>query len=146
MIGFTTEGDVFVGLHSRPVTLGSESFFDPSIFIFSFESHERSETPQRFRVTNELNDLAYVRNVDQLGNEFDEFWVHRVIYTPTCVLSLGNELSQSWSCCLSAVFQRFCFPFSLDALKIATSASLLSSLLNSTVVLLAFISQTTPTN
>ena len=49
LIGFTTDGDVFGGFHSVAVT-EQDKAHDPSIFFFSFESHGRCMTPQRFGV------------------------------------------------------------------------------------------------
>ena len=50
VIGFTTDGDVFGGFYSVAVTEQWRKFYDPNIFAFSFESHGRCETPQRFVV------------------------------------------------------------------------------------------------
>ena len=50
LIAVTTDGDVFGGFYNRPVTQQCKEFRDPSIFAFSFESHGRCATPQRFVV------------------------------------------------------------------------------------------------
>ena len=48
IVATTTEGDVFGGFSSVAVTEHNKLFFDPNTFIFSFESHGRCKTPQRF--------------------------------------------------------------------------------------------------
>ena len=50
VIGFTTDGDVFGGFYSVAVTRQDRNVYDPNIFVFSFESHGRCTTPQRFIV------------------------------------------------------------------------------------------------
>ena len=58
LVGFTTDGDVFGGFYSRAVTKHDKGFYDPNIFAFSFESHGRCMTPQRFLVRNGMKDCA----------------------------------------------------------------------------------------
>ena len=48
IVAFTTDGDVFGGFYSVAVTEQNKCFKDPEMFIFSFESHGRCATPQRF--------------------------------------------------------------------------------------------------
>ena len=60
LVGFTTDGDVFGGFYSIAVTEQEVDFFDPSIFVFSFESHGRCMTPQRFFVKEGQNENASV--------------------------------------------------------------------------------------
>ena len=50
VIGFTTDGDVFGGFYSVAVMELDRESHDPNIFAFSFESHGRCKTPQRFYV------------------------------------------------------------------------------------------------
>ena len=56
VVATTTDGDVFGGFYSVAVTerLKDENLFDPNMFAFSFESHGRCVTPQRF-VVKEAN-------------------------------------------------------------------------------------------
>ena len=54
LIATTTEGDVFGGFYSVAVTEQDEDFYDPDMFVFSFESHGRCETPQMFVVKEGL--------------------------------------------------------------------------------------------
>ena len=49
VVGFTTDGGVFGGFYSVSVTT-FETHYDPTVFVFSFESHGRCETPKRFVV------------------------------------------------------------------------------------------------
>ena len=60
LIGFTTDGDVFGGFYSVAVEMQEMQFFDPNMFVFSFESHGRCETPQMFIVKEELRENVYV--------------------------------------------------------------------------------------
>ena len=56
IVGFTTDGDVFGGFYSVAVTEQMKWFYDPNVFIFSFESHGRCTTPQRFVVKERAKD------------------------------------------------------------------------------------------
>ena len=60
-IATTTDGDVFGGFYSVAVTEQWEDFQDPSMFIFSFESHGRCRTPQRFVVKEKWKSRACMR-------------------------------------------------------------------------------------
>ena len=60
VVAYTAEGDVFGGFHSVAVDNQDDSFHDPSIFLFSFESRGRCETPQRFVVKEEVRDRVSV--------------------------------------------------------------------------------------
>ena len=53
VIGFTTDGDVFGGFNTVALTKHGKESSDPNTFFFSFESHGRCETPQRFVVKND---------------------------------------------------------------------------------------------
>ena len=57
-IKFTTDGDVFGAYTSVGVKQKWITQHDPDIFIFSFESHGRCMTPQRFFVNKENRDRA----------------------------------------------------------------------------------------
>ena len=99
VVGFTTDGDVFGGFYSVAVTKQGEFFWDPTIFIFSFESHGRCMTPQRFVPKEGLKRKANVffNNND---NGFVEIWVN-------CFggFYLGNESSNSYCRDLSKGFE-----------------------------------------
>ena len=60
VVGFTADGDVFGGFYNVAVTEQNSSFYDPNMFIFSFESHGRCETPKRFTVKAEKRGDKYV--------------------------------------------------------------------------------------
>ena len=61
LVGFTADGDVFGGFYNIAVTKQDDRFRDPNMFVFSFESHGRCKTPQRFVVKEELRNKKYVR-------------------------------------------------------------------------------------
>ena len=74
IVGFTMDGDVLGGFYNVAVTkkIGS---YDPNMFIFSFESHRRCETPQRFVVKDLWNDSARVEFFkDNSDGQFVRFW------------------------------------------------------------------------
>ena len=50
LVETTTDGDVFGGFYSRAVTVKGYDVYNPDMFVFSFESHGRCMTPQRFAV------------------------------------------------------------------------------------------------
>ena len=60
IIGFTTDGDVFGGFYSVAVKIQAFDYIDPNIFVFSFASHGRCKTPQKFDVCEGLMETAYV--------------------------------------------------------------------------------------
>ena len=99
IIATTTDGDVFGGFYSVAVTQQDEAFKDPNIFAFSFESHGRCETPQRFVVKKEMKDHAFVKLVKVSSSGFVWFdggngWFF-----------LGNEKSRPFCVYLSNVFE-----------------------------------------
>ena len=61
LVVFTADGDVFGGFYTVAVTEQKEAFYDPDMFVFSFESRGRCETPQRFAVKNKVRSYASVR-------------------------------------------------------------------------------------
>ena len=101
LIAFTSDGDVFGGFYSVAVTKKEEWFFDPNIFAFSFESHGRCMTPQRFMVCEGLKENAEVR-----------FWKNdRCAFVTFGVFDeggfcLGNERSFSYCDEVSSAFDR----------------------------------------
>ena len=96
IVATTTDGDVFGGFYSVTVTEQWEDYFDPNIFAFSFESHRRCTTPQRFAVKEELTEKANVwfGKSDNIGFVF--FKVEGVGW-----FYLGNERSDSFCSHLS---------------------------------------------
>ena len=98
-IGFTTDGDVFGGFYSVAVTEQDEWFDDPTSFVFSFESHGRCKTPQRFVVKERLREKAFVWFWKDDRNGFVQFGVHD--YSCFC---LGNEGSYSFCYAISFAF------------------------------------------
>ena len=52
IVGVTMEGDVFGMFHAVAVMKQDIGFIDPDVFAFSFESHGRCKTPQRFVLKN----------------------------------------------------------------------------------------------
>ena len=75
LIGFTIQGDVFGGFYTVAATKQDRWFNDPNIFAFSFESHGRCETPQRFVVKEGLREKAHVYFLKNNIFRFVEFWV-----------------------------------------------------------------------
>ena len=92
VVGFTTDGDVFGGYFSVAVSPQWEEYRDPDIFAFSFESHGRCETPQRFLVRYSLMDKAFLRLARAETSDFRvEFYVPR-----RGGFRLGNDRTGSW--------------------------------------------------
>ena len=98
VVGFTSDGDVFGGFYSVAVTEQDKKFFDPNLFIFSFESHGRCETPQRFVVNEEWKEKAGVEfcKVDVFG------WF--VVFQGGGLFHFGNEKSITYCHKLSRGF------------------------------------------
>ena len=94
LVAFTADGDVFGGFYNVPVTEQNKAFKDPDMFVFSFESRGRCETPQRFAVKDERkgykNVYFFKNNVNgrfvSVGGNYGRF-------------SLGNERSDT--CCVN---------------------------------------------
>ena len=99
IVGFTTDGDVFGGFFSVAVTEQYKEFDDSTIFAFSFESHGRCDTPQRFVVKEELKKEAFVYFFKNDSRGFVDFWVNGGNF------SLGNEGSDSYCCDMSRGFE-----------------------------------------
>ena len=99
-IGFTTDGDVFGGFYSVAVTEQGNKFCDPNTFVFSFESHGRCMTPQRFLVKEELKEYAHVWFWKNNENGFVQLWVD---YAGG--FFLGNERSGSFCMNMSRAFE-----------------------------------------
>ena len=100
VIGFTTDGDVFGGFYSVAVTKQRREFYDPNIFVFSFESRGRCDTPQRFVREEWLEDEANVEFQKDCPQGFLVFWVDGACGG----FFLGNERSDSYCTDLSRGF------------------------------------------
>ena len=87
VVGITTDGDVFGGFYSLVVWYQDQTVYDPNIFAFSFESHGRCETPQRFVVKEWFEDRAVVCFYKGHIHGFVVFWVSGAY----CGFFLGNE-------------------------------------------------------
>ena len=100
VVGFTTEGDVFGGFYSVAVTKQMKTFFDRNIFVFSFESHGRCMTPQKFAAEKWYKKAANVVFWKNSSEGFVQFGVDRVGY-----FFLGDEKSNSYCAYLSGAFE-----------------------------------------
>ena len=98
IVGFTTDGDVFGKFYTVAVTEQDKYFNDPNNFVFSFESHGRCMTPQRFAVKEKRK--AYVNFWKNKHKGFASFGVY-----PACIFWLGNERSGSYVHNLSCGFE-----------------------------------------
>ena len=88
LVGFTADGDVFGGFYNVAATEQDRWFNDPTIFAFSFESHGRCDTPQRFLVKEETKICSGVKFYK--NPSFGAFvW----FYGEHGWFSLGNERS-----------------------------------------------------
>ena len=91
LVGFTTDGDVFGGFYGVAVTKQDEWFNDPTSFVFSFESHGRCATPQKFVVREGLRRHLGVYFWKNDNRGFVGFWVDG-----SYGFFLGNESSRSY--------------------------------------------------
>ena len=103
VVGFTTDGDVFGGFYSVAVTKQDKGFYDPNMFIFSFESHGRCETPQRFVLKEGLRQSAGVWFVN--GDCFAHLYFGVKSEGDDCGFSLCNERSNSFCWNMSWAFE-----------------------------------------
>ena len=99
IVGFTTDGDVFGVFYSVAVTEQGKDFDDRNIFAFSFESHGRCETPQRFVVKKGLKEMVNVYFFKTAPYGFVDFGVAGL-----GGFWLGNERSNSFCTDLSDGF------------------------------------------
>ena len=100
IVGFTTDGDVFGGFFSLAVTELWRWIYDRNIFAFSFESHGRCMTPQRFVVNEMLKEKANLRFFKNDNYGFVAVWA-----SGYDGLYLGNERSDSYCCDMSFGFE-----------------------------------------
>ena len=100
IVATTADGDVFGGFYNVSLTKQEKDFGDLNMFVFSFESHGRCMTPQRFAVKRELRGDASVRfNKNNKSGWFVKFdggdgWFY-----------LGNEKSETYCVYLSRGFE-----------------------------------------
>ena len=100
MIATTTDGDVFGGFFNVAVTEQDEFFMDPNIFIFSFESHGRCETPKKFILKAEVRRYKFV----YFFNDVPSGWFVNIGGYPG-YFYLGNEKSGTFCYDLSREFE-----------------------------------------
>ena len=100
IVATTTDGDVFGGFYSVAVTRQDGWFYDPCMFIFSFESHGRCMTPQRFALKEERKKKVFVQfcKNDRWGFVFCGVYGCGGFY-------LGNESSESYCWNVSCAFE-----------------------------------------
>ena len=99
VVGVTTDGDVVGMFYSRAVDK-QEDFFDRGIFAFSFESHGRCMTPQRFVLKEGWKKGTFVNLYKNNNSGFINFLN---IYGPS--FWLGNEKSNSYCWTLSRAYE-----------------------------------------
>ena len=97
IVGFTTDGDVFGGFSSVAVVHQGRDFYYSGAFIFSFESHGRCMTPQKF-VVKEGKSQPFVHFCKNNGHGF--VWVGDYFGG----FYMGNERSASYCSNLSHGF------------------------------------------
>ena len=100
LVASTTEGDVFGGFYSVAVTEQDETFKDPDMFLFSFESHGRCKLPKKFAVKEGEREYAYVNFYkDDSCLQFVKFHGYQ------CNFYLGNDRSKTYCDNLSCGFE-----------------------------------------
>ena len=119
IVATTTDGDVFGGFYSVAVWKLDKYFVDPNIFIFSFESRGRCETPKRFPASDLWKDGAYVSFYKNdsygrfvvfdggsgrffLGNEKTKHFCFNLacsFYGIEDTTLTGNDHRESFTCC-----------------------------------------------
>ena len=99
IVATTTDGDVFGGFYSVAVTQQDQFVFDPNMFIFTFESHGRCKTPQRFVVKKEMKDNTGVYFFKNDNGQFVGFDGGEGDFY------LGNEKSNTYCDDLSGCFE-----------------------------------------
>ena len=88
LIAFTTDGDVFGCFFHVALTEQHRGFDDPNVFVFSFESHGRCSTPQRFLPRDENEALAVWCMPDR-----DFGWFVEIDGAMQACVCFGNEMS-----------------------------------------------------
>ena len=101
IVAATSDGDVFGGYYTVPVTEQWQAFRDPNIFLFSFKSHGRCPTPQRFPLKpGKRRRNAFVK---YFVDSTDWWFVAFGAGGADCV-SFGDENSFTWCNNLSKCF------------------------------------------
>ena len=100
IVAFTSDGDMFGAFYTVAVTEQDEAVKDQNMFIFSFESRGRCETPQRFVVKTVVRNKKLVKF---FKNDSDGWFVG----FGGCYgfFDLGNEKSKTWCYNLSNGFE-----------------------------------------
>ena len=102
VIAFTKDDDVFGAFHSIAVSKQDDnSLFDPNLFAFSFESHGRCETPQRFPVKERLRHRASLKYY----HCHSRGWFLWVGVDKFGSFQIGNEESATWCFYPSLAFE-----------------------------------------
>ena len=99
LIGFTTDGDVFGAFYSNGEWEQNKKCWSRNIFVFSFESHGRCKTPQKFSVKEGTKDKPYVYFWKDNTCGFLSFFVGSA-----SGFWLGNDRSSSYCINLSKGF------------------------------------------
>ena len=100
LIGVSTDGDVFGAFYSVAVTKQEEWLYDPSVFAFSFESHGRCKTPQRFPVKESAKSKVFISFMKSFSDGF--FWVG---VSSNIGFNMGNAQSTGTCDGLSDMFE-----------------------------------------
>lgn len=100
LVAFTSEGDLFGGFYDVTVTEQDKAFYDPNMFVFSFESHGRCETPKKFAAKPEKRDKKYVGFL----NDDSDGWFVQIGGYPG-YFYLGDEKSNTFCVNLSEGFE-----------------------------------------
>ena len=101
VVTVTADGDVFGLFHTVPVTEDEHTYIDPALFVFSFESHGRCMTPQRFVVKRGMGDAAYLQ---YWRNNPDEWFVQVGVRYEGYVL-VGSEAARTPAVELGLAFE-----------------------------------------
>ena len=99
VVAFTADGDVCGLFYRVAVTEENTAFFDPSVFAFSFESHGRCASPQRFVVKRAKKKKAHV----VLSTTYPEGFVS--LHVGASSVSVGTDRARSLCRSLSSAFE-----------------------------------------
>ena len=95
----TADGDVFGGFYSVAIDAAKKHNPDTRLFLFSFESHGRCMTPQRFVVKGDTR--GSVRSMDDDPHGFVAFSTFKA----PGILWFGDVESECWTHRLSQGFE-----------------------------------------
>ena len=99
-VGATNENDVFGAFLSVEAPRSERRIDDPNLFLFSFESHARCQTPQRFPLKEEWKTKSGYWLMDHERDGFFHVGAGRNGF-----IWFGNDRSESWCRDLSVVFE-----------------------------------------